>query len=54
MKISGRPLFWFLIALTLFLFWKAPQTMSNLLSGIGGLFVGIGNGVAQFLGQLTA
>ena len=53
MKISGRPLFWFLIALILFLFWKAPGPMSAVLGGIGGTFAAIGSGFAKFLSSLT-
>jgi hypothetical protein len=53
MKISGRPLFWFLIALILFLFWKAPGPMSAVLGGIGGTFAAIGTGFAKFLSNLT-
>jgi hypothetical protein len=53
MKVSGRPLFWFIIALILFLFWKAPGPMSAVLGGIAGGFASIGNGVATFLSSLT-
>lgn len=53
MKISGRPLFWFIIALLLFLFWKAPDPMSAVLGGLASAFVSIGNGVAEFLSSLT-
>jgi hypothetical protein len=53
MKVSGRPLFWFIIALILFLFWKAPGPMSAVLGGIAGGFASIGNGVAAFLSSLT-
>jgi hypothetical protein len=53
MKVSGRPLFWFVIALVLFLFWRAPGPMSAMLGGIAHGFASIGNGVATFLSSLT-
>ena len=53
MKISGRPLFWLIIALILFLFWKAPRPMSAVLGGIAGGFASFGDGVATILSSLT-
>jgi hypothetical protein len=53
MKISGRPLFWFMIVMVLFLFWRAPQQMSAVLSGLGYAFVALGEEIAKFLAELT-
>jgi hypothetical protein len=53
MKIAGRPLFWLIIALLVFLFWKAPQAMSAVLGGLGRAFIAIGNGLAAFFSALT-
>jgi hypothetical protein len=53
MKISGRPLFWFVVALILFLFWRAPGPMSAVLGGIVQGFASIGDGVAKFLSEVT-
>lgn len=53
MRISGRPLFWFVIVMLVFLFWRAPQQMSAVLGGLGHAFVTIGDGIASFLGSLT-
>lgn len=53
MRIAGRPIFWFIVALILFLFWKASEPMSALLGGIGHAFSVIGNGFATFLGSMT-
>ncbi|HEY2443773.1 MAG TPA: hypothetical protein VGI31_11600 [Streptosporangiaceae bacterium] len=53
MKIAGRPLFWLIIALLVFLFWKAPEPMSAALSGLGHAFAVIGDGLAKLLGSMT-
>ncbi len=53
MKISGRPFFWFVIVMLVFLFWRAPDQMSASLGAIGRAFVKIGDGIASFLGSLT-
>ena len=53
MKISGRPLFWLIIVMLVFLFWRAPDQMSAVLGGIGGAFVAVAEGIAAFLGSLT-
>lgn len=53
MRIVGRPLFWLVIALVVFLFWKAPEPMSAVLGGLGHVFGAIGNGLAKFLGSMT-
>ncbi|WP_380118131.1 hypothetical protein [Dactylosporangium cerinum] len=53
MNVSGRPLFWVILALILFLFWKAPGPMSAVLGGIASGFASVGNGVAAFLSSLT-
>jgi hypothetical protein len=44
---------WFLAILVIFLFWQAPQTMSDVLDGIGSAFMAIVRGVAAFLEALT-
>ncbi len=53
MRISGRPLFWFVVVMLVFLFWRAPQEMSDVLGGIGRAFVAIGDGIAAFIRALT-
>jgi hypothetical protein len=53
MRISGRPLFWFVVVMLVFLFWRAPQQMSAVLGGLGQAFFVIGNGIASFLANLT-
>ena len=53
MRIAGRPLFWFIIALLVFLFWRAPQAMSAVLGALGHAFVAIGDGFAAFFSALT-
>jgi hypothetical protein len=42
-----------MIVMVLFLFWRAPQQMSAVLSGLGHAFVALGEGIAKFLGELT-
>jgi uncharacterized protein YggT (Ycf19 family) len=54
MRISGRPLFWFVVVIVVLMVWRAPQDMSDVLSGIGNLFVSIADGVAAFIRALTA
>lgn len=54
MKISGRPLFWFVIAMLVYLIWSAPTEMSAALGGIGSAFAAVGNGIAAFVGALTS
>jgi hypothetical protein len=53
MTIIGRPLYWFVIVMLVFLVWRAPEQMSAVLGGIGSAFVAIGDGFAAFLGELT-
>jgi hypothetical protein len=51
--ISGRPLFWFVLVLLIYLVWRAPQQMSAALGALGTAFVAIGEGMAAFIGNLT-
>jgi hypothetical protein len=53
MKVSGRPLFWFVLVLLIFLVWRAPQDMSSGLGAIGRAFVAIADGIAAFIHALT-
>ena len=54
MKISGRPLFWFVVVVVVLMVWRAPQDMSDVLSGIGRFFVSIADGAAAFIRALGA
>jgi hypothetical protein len=52
-KISGRPLFWFVVVIVVLMAWKAPDDMSAALGGIGNVFVKIAEGVGAFIHALT-
>jgi hypothetical protein len=52
-RLAGRPLFYLILALVVFLLWKAPLAMSALLADLGHIFGAIGNGLAQFFGSFT-
>jgi hypothetical protein len=53
MRIRGGPIFWLVIALLIFLFWKAPQPMAVLLGGLGHIFVVVGGALARALSTVT-
>ncbi len=53
MTIIGRPLYWFVIVMLVFLVWRAPEQMSAVLGGIGSAFMAIGDGIAAFITELT-
>jgi F0F1-type ATP synthase assembly protein I len=53
MRVAGRPLSWLIVALVVFLLWRAPGPMSAILGGLGGIFLAIGNGLASFLSNVT-
>jgi hypothetical protein len=53
MKVIGRPLAWAIVAIVVYLLWRAPQPMSAVLGGIGHIFAAIGHGFAVFLSKLT-
>jgi hypothetical protein len=53
MKVMGRPLAWAIVAIVVYLLWRAPQPMSAILGGIGHIFAAIGHGFAVFLSKLT-
>ncbi|MGO9078300.1 MAG: hypothetical protein ACLQDY_04585 [Streptosporangiaceae bacterium] len=53
MRIAGRPLFWLIAALVIFLLWRAPEQVSGLLAAIGHLFAAIAEGIARFLGAIV-
>jgi hypothetical protein len=52
-KISGRPLFWFVVVIVVLMAWRAPNDMSAALGGIGTVFVKIAEGVGAFIHALT-
>jgi hypothetical protein len=53
MTIIGRPLYWLVIVMLVFLVWRAPQQMSAVLGGIGSAFMAVGDGIATFIAELT-
>ena len=54
MKISGRPLFWFVAIMLIYLIWSAPTQVSAVLGGIGRGFAAFGDGIAAFLPEHPA
>jgi hypothetical protein len=43
MKVALTPVRWLIFALVVYLFYKSPQTMSDILGDLGRLFVAVGN-----------
>ena len=52
MNIKGGPIFWFVLAIVVYLIYKAPTDVSRILGAAGHAFVAIGNGVQSFLDAL--
>jgi hypothetical protein len=52
--IGGRPTFWVIIVLFVYLAIKAPMTLSDVLHAIGHLIAALGTGVTHFLTTLTS
>lgn len=52
MKITGGPIFWFVLAIVVYLIYKAPNDVSRILAAAGHAFVAIGNGTQSFLEAL--
>lgn len=51
-RLWGGPIFWFIIVILLYMAYKAPTTLSDLIGSIFHLIGTIGNGVVQFLNHL--
>ena len=52
MNIKGGPIFWFVLAIVVYLIYKAPTDVSRILGAAGHAFVAIGNGAQSFLEAL--
>lgn len=50
---AGSPGFWLILALVVFLIWKAPLAVSALLEDLGHIFAAIGDGLAGFITSFT-
>lgn len=54
MRVAATPLRWLVLAFVVYLFYKSPQAMSNILGDLGRLFVAIGNGLETAIDKVPA